>query len=72
MATNDKKQQKKICEMSPIEICEYLQQGNHNHPVIMKHGEGYDIYYSIPIGAWGQRERKSKQNITLQEAFRIM
>ena len=38
---------KDINKMTAIEICKYLQEGNHDLPILMKHSEGYDLHYSM-------------------------
>ncbi len=60
---------KDIDEMTPVEIGEYLQSSNHDHPIIMKHGNLYDIHYSV--GNCFVRKYKMKSDLKLKEAIKL-
>ena len=37
---------KEINELNPIQIGKYLNSGVHNHPIILRSIDGYDVFYS--------------------------
>ena len=62
-----KKLSKNIDCMTPIEICEYLNSGNHHLPIIMKTTEGYSFFDKCEYG-----HKIIKNNLTLDDAFKEM
>ncbi len=55
-------------DMTPIEVCEALNSGHHALPIIMRHGKGYDVYWSVGRGI--DRYCESRKNLSFQEAIR--
>lgn len=56
-----------INDMNAIEICQYLNSGNHTMPIILKHANGYDVYWSVRRN--NNNYSKCKRNLTFKEAI---
>ena len=61
---------KNINDMNAVEVGEFLNTGLHNHPIILKHKDGYNVHYS-EVDENGLRTYKFEPSTTLKKAYKI-